>query len=85
MKRTIKQCKEKFLDCAFDVIVKAKLGLIDKDEAFDALWEYLINVEYEVKMLEKKELMQVMLRKPTIHKPSLIHPVMWRCVVNEGP
>ncbi|WP_243666044.1 hypothetical protein [Vulcanisaeta sp. JCM 16159] len=54
MKRTIKQCKEKFLDCAFDVIVKAKLGLIDKDEAFDALWEYLINVEYEVKMLEKK-------------------------------
>ncbi|WP_054852946.1 hypothetical protein [Vulcanisaeta distributa] len=54
MKRTIKQCKEKFLDCAFDVIVKAKLGLIDKDEAFDALWEYLVNVEYEVKILERR-------------------------------
>ncbi len=44
----------KFLDCAFRAIIEAKLGLVDKDEALDALWEYLVNIDYEVKVLERR-------------------------------
>jgi len=46
---------DRFLNCAFKAIVQARLGLIDKDEALDALWEYLVNIDYEVKRLKKKE------------------------------
>ncbi|GAB6947807.1 hypothetical protein JCM16161A_19370 [Vulcanisaeta sp. JCM 16161] len=57
MKKTLK-CPgmelDRFLDCAFRAIVKAKLGLVDKDEALDALWEYLVNIDYEVKILERR-------------------------------
>ena len=42
---------EKFLDCAFRAIIEAKLGLVDKDEALDALWEYLVNIDYEIRRL----------------------------------
>ncbi len=44
----------KFLDCAFRAIIEAKLGIVDKDEALDALWEYFVNIDYEVKMLERR-------------------------------
>jgi len=47
-------CLDKFLDCAFRAIIEAKLDLVDKDEALDALWEYLVNIDYEVKLLEKR-------------------------------
>ena len=43
----------KFLDCAFRAIVEAKLGLVNKDEALDALWEYLVNIDYEVRKLRE--------------------------------
>ncbi|WP_054842903.1 hypothetical protein [Vulcanisaeta distributa] len=45
---------DKFLDCAFRAVIEAKLGLVDKDEALDALWEYLVNIDYEVKILERR-------------------------------
>jgi len=45
---------DRFLDCAFRAIVEARLGLIDKDEALDALWEYLVNIDYEIKVLKEK-------------------------------
>ncbi|BDR92371.1 hypothetical protein Vsou_14640 [Vulcanisaeta souniana JCM 11219] len=50
----IRRCGEKILGCAFDTIVKARLGFINKDEALDALWEYLVNIDYDMKVLEKK-------------------------------
>ena len=45
---------DEFLNCAFRAIIEARLGLVDKDKALDALWEYLVNIDYEVKMLEKR-------------------------------
>ena len=42
---------ERFLDCAFRVIIETKLGLVDRDKALDALWEYLVNIDYEVRRL----------------------------------
>ncbi|ADN50009.1 hypothetical protein [Vulcanisaeta distributa] len=65
MGKIIKRCREKFLDCAFDVIVKARLGLVDKDEALDALWEYLVNIDYEVRMLERRVSMSNTTEKET--------------------
>lgn len=43
---------EKLLDCAFKAIIEARLGLVGKDEALDALWEYLVNIDYEIKRLK---------------------------------
>ncbi len=54
MRKSIRQCREKILDCAFDTIVRARLGFIDKDDALDTLWEYLVNIDYDMKTLEKK-------------------------------
>ncbi len=39
------------IECALNAIIAAKLGLVNKDEALDALWEYLVNIDYEVKAL----------------------------------
>ena len=41
---------EELIDRALTIIIKARKGLIDKDDALDALWEYLINIEYEVRV-----------------------------------
>ena len=43
-------CFEELIDRALTIIIKARKGLIDKDDALDALWEYLINIEYEVRV-----------------------------------
>ncbi|MGC8543079.1 MAG: hypothetical protein ACP5NQ_03980 [Vulcanisaeta sp.] len=39
---------EKIIERALKTIIDAKRGLIDKEEAFDALWEYLMNIDYEL-------------------------------------
>lgn len=41
---------EELIDKALKLIINARRGLIDKDEALDILWEYLININYEVRM-----------------------------------
>ena len=38
------------IDRALTIIIRARKGLIDKDDALDVLWEYLINIEYEVRV-----------------------------------
>ncbi|GAB6947445.1 hypothetical protein JCM16161A_15750 [Vulcanisaeta sp. JCM 16161] len=40
---------EELIDRALGIIINARRGLIDKDEALDALWEFLINIDYEVR------------------------------------
>ena len=42
---------EKLFDCAFKAIIEARLNLVDRDEALDALWEYLVNIDYEIRRL----------------------------------
>ncbi len=45
---------DRFLDCAFRAIIEAKLGLVNKDYALDELWEYLVNIDYEIKVLRMR-------------------------------
>jgi len=42
---------DSLIKCAFNAIIMAKLGLVSKDEALDALWEYLVNIDYEIKVI----------------------------------
>jgi hypothetical protein len=44
---------DSLIKCAFNAIIMAKLGLVNKDEALDALWEYLVNIDYEIKVIRK--------------------------------
>ncbi|WP_054858052.1 hypothetical protein [Vulcanisaeta sp. JCM 16159] len=34
---------------AFDIVLYGKMGLISKNEACDALWELLTNINYEIR------------------------------------
>ncbi len=40
---------DEFIEGALEVIRLGKEGLIDRDEVLDALWEFLINIDYEVR------------------------------------
>ena len=41
---------EELIDRALTIIIRARKEFIDKDDVLDALWEYLINIEYEVRI-----------------------------------
>ncbi|MGC8544009.1 MAG: hypothetical protein ACP5NQ_08710 [Vulcanisaeta sp.] len=40
---------DEFIEGALEVIRLGREGLMSRDEVLDALWEFLINIDYEVR------------------------------------
>jgi len=54
---------------AMELVVRARSGEIDNNEALDGIWELLASLDYELQLIERE------------HRESLIHKLLLRRIV----
>ena len=54
---------------AMKLVIRARSGEIDNNEALDGIWELLVSLDYELQLIERE------------HRESLIHKLLLRRIV----
>jgi len=54
---------------AMELVMRARSGEIDNNEALDGIWELLVSLDYELQLIERE------------HRESLIHKLLLRRIV----
>ena len=57
------------IDQTMELVVRARSGEIDNNEALDGIWELLVSLDYELQLIERE------------HRESLIHKLLLRRIV----